>query len=80
MRSSSKRLEDDVLKLSKHRLHRGADRLTVAVKTDIRHIGVAVFAENNAKIVLERGEQPLDRAGDDRWPTVPDNFRHRDVE
>jgi hypothetical protein len=43
MRSFSKRFEDDVLKLSKHRLHRGADRLTVAVKSDIRHIGAAVF-------------------------------------
>src|SRR6478609_4508951 len=70
MRSSSKRSEDDVLRLWKHRLHRGADRLTVAVKSDIRHIGVAVSADNNARNVLERGEQPLlDRAGDDRWPT-----------
>jgi len=44
-------------------------------------LGWPFSAENNAKIVLERGEQPLlDRAGDDRWPTVPDNFRHRDVE
>jgi hypothetical protein len=41
--SSSKRLQDEVLKLSKHRLHRGADRLTVAAKSDIRHIGAAVF-------------------------------------
>ena len=40
---SSRRLEDEVLKLLKHRLHRGADRLTVAAKSDIRHIGVAVF-------------------------------------
>ena len=32
---SSKRLEDEVLKLSKHRLHRGADRLTIAAKSDL---------------------------------------------
>jgi len=31
------------LKIMEHRLHRAADRLTVAAKSDVRHIGVAAF-------------------------------------
>jgi hypothetical protein len=38
-----KALERRYLKIIENRLHRGADRLTVAVKSDIRHIGMAVF-------------------------------------
>ena len=29
------------------------------MKSDIRHIGVAFSAENKARIVLERGDQPM---------------------
>jgi hypothetical protein len=32
-----------------HRLHRAADRLTVAMKSDVRHIGAAASAEYNAR-------------------------------